>query len=425
MEEYLRVATPDIPALFPRPAWDLTWRPDAEARDMARLMDDYGARQLEQDKAEAEYRACREEVWRRKRDEEDWQVLEARALQAQKYREDLASRVERIKKNDEEERLAGERRVKEAERVQIEEKKRIEERKQLEEKRREAEKRKKEEKRRKEEEMRKQEEQRQKRKKVVEEATAQAKEELKRWDEQKELKARVGAEEHKLFLVKEAEREKLLADEAKEQLTKRSVEAERARMARAKKDWQKLQEKELAEGIPVGAPAFSYRSREADLSREAFEGLGNLRDQWNGVTLEKGHWFDSDLCILETVNSVQMVVFEQLKMAGLLCSRYSATVQKGRRFFTLAGKDMELRNGKGGKKKTASKRQQAVSPAAPAPDGGSPVEGKMAGELLAVPEPSGMCAGSSGSVPPAPAEESAAAAGPAAGLRRWSRRRRS
>jgi hypothetical protein len=88
-------------------------------------------------------------------------------------------------------------------------------------------------------------------------------------------------------------------------------------------------------------------------------------------------------------------------MAGLLCSRYSATVQKGRRFFTLAGKDMELPNGKGGKKKAASKRQQAASPAAPAPDGGSPVEGEMAGELLAVPGPSGMCAGSSGSVPPA------------------------
>ena len=38
----------------------------------------------------------------------------------------------------------------------------------------------------------------------------------------------------------------------------------------------------------------------------------------------------------------------------------------------------------------------------------------MAGELLAVPGPSGMCAEPSGSVPPAPAEESAAAAGSAA-----------
>jgi hypothetical protein len=101
-------------------------------------------------------------------------------------------------------------------------------------------------------------------------------------------------------------------------------------------------------------------------------------------------------------------------MAGLLCSRYSATVQKGRRFFTLAGKDMELPNGKGGKKKAASKRQRAASPAAPALDGGSPVEGEMAGELLAAPGPSGMCAGSGGSEPPVPAEDPAAAVEPAA-----------
>jgi hypothetical protein len=139
-----------------------------------------------------------------------------------------------------------------------------------------------------------------------------------------------------------------------------------------------------------------------------------MRDQWGEVTLEKGHWFDSDLCILEPVNSMQMMVFEQLKMTGLLCSRYSATVQKGRRFFALAGKDMELPNGKGGKKKAASRQQLTVSPAAPAPEGGSLVEGEKAEELLAVPGPSGMCAGSSGSKPPVPVEESAAAATPAA-----------
>jgi hypothetical protein len=54
MEEYLRVATPDIPALFPRPASDLSCRPDASAGDMARHMDDYGAEYLRQDQAEAE-----------------------------------------------------------------------------------------------------------------------------------------------------------------------------------------------------------------------------------------------------------------------------------------------------------------------------------------------------------------------------------
>jgi hypothetical protein len=415
MEMYLRVATPDIPALFPRPAWDLSLRSDADAHDLVRTVDGYGADHVVQEKAEAEYRARREEakVWRRRKDEEDRLVLEARAWQAQTYSEDIASRVERTMKN-EEERMAELKRVKEAERVQIEEKKRIEEDRQLVEKRREAEKRKKEERKKREEEKRKEEEGRQKRRKAVEEATAQAKEEKRRREEQRELKPRANAEENKLFLVKEAERERLLAEEAKEQLAKRSAEAEKVRMARAEKDWQKLQEKEPAEGIPMGAPAFSYGSREADLSREACESLGNKRDQWNEATLKKGHWFDSDLCILEPVNSMQMVVFEQLKMAGLLCSRYSATVQKGRRFFTLAGKDMELPIGKGGKKKTASKRQRAASPAAPAPEGGSPVEGEMAGELLAVPGPSGMCAGSGGSEPPVPAGNSAAAVVPAA-----------
>ncbi len=56
-------------------------------------MDGYGADQMAQEKAETEYRARREEakVWRRRKDEEDRQVLEARALQAQTYSEDVAS----------------------------------------------------------------------------------------------------------------------------------------------------------------------------------------------------------------------------------------------------------------------------------------------------------------------------------------------
>ncbi len=141
--------------------------------------------------------------------------------------------------------------------------------------------------------------------------------------------------------------------------------------------------------------------------------MGNLRDRWNEASLEKGHWFDSDLCILEPINSTQMAVFEQLKVTGLLCSRFSATVKKGRRFFALAGKDVELPNGKGGKKRVASKRQQAASPVVSAPDGGSPVEGEMAEELLAVPGPSGVDVSASESTPPVPAASSAAAAEPA------------
>ncbi|MFO0005752.1 MAG: hypothetical protein ACK559_31960, partial [bacterium] len=176
-----------------------------------------------------------------------------------------------------------------------------------------AEKKKKEERKKREEEKRKEEERRQKRNDLVKEATAKAKDEQRKREEKK---AKAKAEEDRLFLVKEAERERLLAEEAKEQLTKKSAEADRARMARAEKDWLKLQEKESAEGTPMGVPAFNYRSRDADLSREACESLGNMRDQWNEAALKKGHWFDSDLCILEPVNSMQMVVFEQLKMAG-------------------------------------------------------------------------------------------------------------
>ncbi len=33
MGGYLRVATPDIPTLFPRPAWDLSCKPDVNAGD--------------------------------------------------------------------------------------------------------------------------------------------------------------------------------------------------------------------------------------------------------------------------------------------------------------------------------------------------------------------------------------------------------
>jgi hypothetical protein len=172
-----------------------------------------------------------------------------------------------------------------------------------------------------EEEKRLAEEKRQERMKVVEAATAQAKKKKKRLDEQKELKARADAKAYKLFLVKEAEREKMLADEAKEQLAKKSEEADRARMAKAEKDWQELQERESAEGVPLGASVFSYRSRQADLSREAFESVGNLRDRWNEASLEKGHWFDSDLCILEPINSTQMAVFEQQSRQRQSCWR--------------------------------------------------------------------------------------------------------
>ncbi len=302
------------------------------------------------EQAEAEYRARREEakVWRRERDEDLRRVLETRAWQDRVWKEELARRVDKTLERGEEKRIAEEQRMKEVEREQLEEQKKNEERQQLEERRRKVEEKKKEDKKRREVEKQKLEEERGRiRRKEVEAATAQAKKKKKELAQRKELKARVAAEEYNLFLVREAEREQMLAEEAKAKLVKKSEEADRARMAKAEKDWQELQEKESAEGVPS---AFSYRSIQADQSREALESVGNLRDRWNEASLEKGRWFDSDLCILEPINSMQMAVFEQLKITGLLCSRFSATVKKGRRFFALAWEDAELPNGKGSKK---------------------------------------------------------------------------
>ncbi len=177
MEEYLRVATPDISALFPRPACDLSFRPVVSADDAARRLEDYGAECLRLERAEAEYRARRGEakVWKRERNEDLRRVLEASARQDQEWKGDLARRVDLILERGEEERIAEEWRVKEGEREQLEEQQRNEERRQFEEKRREAERRKKEDKKRREEEKRLAEEKRQEKMKVVEAATAQAK----------------------------------------------------------------------------------------------------------------------------------------------------------------------------------------------------------------------------------------------------------
>jgi hypothetical protein len=417
MEEYLRVATPDIPTLFPRPACDLSCRPDVSAGDAARRLEEYGAECLRLEQTEAKYRARREQakVWKRERDEDLRRVLEARARQDLVWQGDLARRVDRTLERSEEERRAEEQQMKEVEREQLEEQKRNEEKQQFEEKRRKAEEKKKEDKKRREVEKQKlEEERRRKRRKEVDAATAQAKKKKEELAQRRELKARVAADEYNLFLVKEAEREHMLAEEAKAQLVKKSEEADRAREAKAEKDWQELQEKESAEGVPVGAPAFRYRSIQADRSREMLESVGNLRDRWNEASLEKGHWFDSDLCILEPINSMQMAVFEKLKVTGLLCSRFSATVKKGRRFFALAGEDAELPNGKGSKKKVASQQQQrAANPAAFAPDRGSCVEGSVADELLAVPGSSGVDVRAREATPPVPAVDSAAAVEPA------------
>ena len=81
MEAYLRVASPDIPALFPKTALDFSLKPVSGVHDLIRTMGGYGANCKTAEEAEAEYRARREEakVWRREREESDRQVQEIRA----------------------------------------------------------------------------------------------------------------------------------------------------------------------------------------------------------------------------------------------------------------------------------------------------------------------------------------------------------
>jgi hypothetical protein len=197
MEAYLRVATPDIPTLFPRPACDLSCRRDVSARDAARRLEEYGAEFLRMERAEEEYKVRRKQakVWRRERDEETRHELEARARQDQVWQGNLARRVERTLQRSEEERRAEEQRVREAEKEQLEEQKRNEEKQQLEERRRKVEERKKENKRRREVEKQKLEEEKHcKRRKEVDAATAKAKKEREELAQRRELKARVAAD---------------------------------------------------------------------------------------------------------------------------------------------------------------------------------------------------------------------------------------
>ncbi len=152
MEAYLRVAIPDIPTLFPRPACDLSCRWDVSAGDAAQRLEEYGAEFLKVERAEEEYKVRRQQakVWRRERDEETRRELEARARHDQVWQGDLARRVEKTLQRSEDERIKEEQRVREAEKEQLEEQKRNEEKQQLEERRRKAEEKKKEGKKRRE-----------------------------------------------------------------------------------------------------------------------------------------------------------------------------------------------------------------------------------------------------------------------------------
>jgi hypothetical protein len=147
VEEYLRVATPDIEAMFRKPVWDMTGMLEASADETRRCLNEYGARCQEVEHEELVYRANREQakVWRRARDEEIRRKQEAGAQQALIWQRDVARRAAKAMEKSEEKRKKAERRKK-AEKDQLEEHKRNEEKQQLEEKRRKEEAKKKEEK---------------------------------------------------------------------------------------------------------------------------------------------------------------------------------------------------------------------------------------------------------------------------------------
>ncbi len=92
VEEYLRVATPAIEAMFRKPVWDLAGILGASADETHRCLSEYGARCREVEHEERVYRANREQakVWRRARDEEIRRKLEAEARQALIWQEDVA-----------------------------------------------------------------------------------------------------------------------------------------------------------------------------------------------------------------------------------------------------------------------------------------------------------------------------------------------
>jgi hypothetical protein len=239
VEQYLRVVTPEIKAMFRKPVWDMTGIEYASATDVRRCLDEYGARCEEVERAEQEYRANREQakVWKHAREEEKRCKEEEAAEQARIWRMDVQRGEEEAMKRSEEERKKEEKRRKKEEKRQLEEQKRIEAEQQLEEKRRKAEAKKKEEKERREEERQKTEEEaRRIRRKEVDAATAKAKKEREELNRNKELKARLSAEEYDKFLVNGRERELMLAKEAKKQWSRKSEEADRAREAKAKKD---------------------------------------------------------------------------------------------------------------------------------------------------------------------------------------------
>jgi hypothetical protein len=151
------------------------------------------------------------------------------------------------------------------------------------------------------------------------------------------------------------------------------------------------------------APVYRCRSLLADRNREMLEFIGELADNSRGMSASQTSWFDSDLCILAPITSMQVAAFEQLKVTGMLCSRHSAYVHKNRRFFTLAKESEDFTNGREESGEGSGEEQLLQLPASlaiPDQDGGNQEEAQSAGSSSGTAEPvavaEGSCAVSAG-----------------------------
>jgi hypothetical protein len=95
VEQYVRVASPDIEAKFPKPLWNMTGK-----EHMGHYLADYGAKPMAMEQAEQEYRE-RAKVWWRAKEEEKRLRDEKRAEQAQVWQEEKMRQIQKAAKRRE------------------------------------------------------------------------------------------------------------------------------------------------------------------------------------------------------------------------------------------------------------------------------------------------------------------------------------
>jgi hypothetical protein len=221
---------------------------------------------------------------------------------------------------------------------------------------------------------------------------------LREMEKKTKLEERIkGVSNFKGFLQKEAVLDDRLVKEVEERfLATSSKRVSEAAKKKAKTKWAQLEEEEDKEERPH-LPVQRCRSLRADRNRKMLEAVGCLADQEEKMDVIMYNWLESNLCILAPVNSAQAAAFELMKVTGMLCSRHSTSVQKGRRFFVLAKEDEKFNSDKGGQEQAGPAERaspaQPVETAAPtsstvpAEDMGSSTEASAYGgfeELLAV-----------------------------------------